>query len=278
MKNRWLFRSGTSYIFILGVCSLIAMVVIADRSGRLKYEPDLEQLRSLTKPLRLEVVEKGGFSEFLVGLRTFHYRAKLRGEADYIDVFYDTEDWRLFRLGFSYRFRQRRDGGDTGKYSVRLEQEPRFVSVGSTKIDVTSEVPGSLGYTIAGGAWENAFMKNMGLPASDRLHAILRELRIGPEHLTPKLKAQLHRERFDITDKGRNWFELDHELWTFSVFPNPGNSASVVYEDIAIDTRLKIDAPELTRRVRTMRKFAAMIYGVQYANRSPHERAIQTLP
>ena len=74
------------------------MVVIADRSGGLKKEPELERLRSLTKPLRLEVVDKDAFSEFLVGLRTFHYRAKLRSEADYVDVYYDTEDWRLSAL------------------------------------------------------------------------------------------------------------------------------------------------------------------------------------
>ena len=45
------------------------------------------------------------------------------------------------------------------------------------------------------------------------------------------LAADLRRERFDITDKGQSWFELDYERWVFSPIEQVTDSPNVQYED-----------------------------------------------
>ena len=92
----------------------IFSVSFTDVGKRLWFAQDFDSaLRTdLLKPLRLQARQSNDFAEFLLALRTFHYRAQPRGVAVYSDVFYDTADWRLYRNGYSYRFRQRRgDGG-----------------------------------------------------------------------------------------------------------------------------------------------------------------------
>ncbi len=158
-------------------------------------------------------------------------------------------------------------------YSVRLEQEPRSVPVGSKKTDLQESLPASVGAAIAQGAWEVAVSDDNGVDTTARLLAVLHELGIAPEEIQPRLAAELRRERFDITDKGRSWFELDHEIWTFHPFEDADRRMQ--FEDIVIDTRLKKSDPELIRRVVTMNELSKMIYGVRAANRAPYERAIE---
>lgn len=233
--------------------------------------------RSLTQPIRLQIRHPGTYREFILGLRVHHYRAQPRGEADFVDIYYDTAEWDLFSHGFSYRFRRRVGADNTSTYSVRLEQEPRFVPADVKKIDVTSRLPTPLGDAIANGAWSRAILEGNGLAAPDRLRTLLAELAVQPRYLEPRLVGELQRERFDITDKGQSWFELDHELWTFRPFEEPSSLSSVQYEDIVLDVRLKEGSPELVRRVRTMYQFANMIDGVRFSERVPHERAAKRL-
>ena len=158
-------------------------------------------------------------------------------------------------------------------YRIRLEREPRFVSIGSKKIDLRESLPASLGASIAQGAWEMAVSGDNGMNATVRLLAVLQELGIAAQEIQPRLIAELRRERFDITDKGQSWFEVDHEFWTFHPFEDADRRMQ--FEDLVIDTRLKKNDPELVRRVVTMNELSKMIYGVRAAKRSPHERAIE---
>jgi len=233
--------------------------------------------RALTQPIRLRVENPGAYREFLLGLRVHHYRVQSRRIANFVDVYYDTPAGDLFNHGFSYRFRRRLGANDHTTYSVRLEQEPRFVSRNSKKIDVRSRVPTPLGDTIANGKWDRAISGAEGLAAPARLHTLLQTLEIDSKRLGPRLVGELYRERFDVTDKGRNWFQLDHEIWTFRPFDELAASPILQYEDIVLDTRLAKGNPELLRRVRTMYQFANMIDGVRLSKRVPHERATETL-
>ncbi len=254
----------------------IFSVSFTDVGKRLWFAQDFDSaLRTdLLKPLRLQARQSNDFAEFLLALRTFHYRAQPRGVAVYSDVFYDTADWRLYRNGYSYRFRQRRDGGSVD-YAVRLEREPRFVTDGSQKTDLRDVLPVALGDAIVRGAWAMALSQDAGLAATVRLGAVMQELGIAPEDLRPRLSADLRRERFDITDKGRSWFELDHEIWSFRPTEDPGRR--VEFEDIVIDTRLERRDPELIRRVKTIQRLSGITRGVRPADGVPHERAVQRL-
>ncbi len=156
---------------------------------------------------------------------------------------------------------------------LRLEREPRFVVAGTKKLDLRDKVPADLGDRIAQGAWEMLVGEIDEFEATRRLSVVLEELDIDPRDLRPRLRATLRRERFDITDKGRNWFELDREIWSFRAIAEPRREAE--YEDVVIDTRLKRSDPELIRRVVTIERLVHMVQGVRAANRVPHERAIE---
>lgn len=262
-------------LLILGAAALVAVVLLA--GPWLSGDRDARRGHRLTQPLRLEAESETAYRNFVLGLRTHHYRVQPRGEADHLDVFYDTADWELLRGGYSYRFRNRLKRSGKKKYAVRLEREPRFTPEGEQKLDLVSNLPQAVGEAIASGEWDRAVVADAGLAAPERLRGLLVELGIAPERLEPRLVGELHRERFDVTDKGRRWFELDHEVWRFRPFSESGTAASVRIEDIVVDTRLKEGDPELVRRVRTMDEYAEVAPGVRASERAPHERAVDAL-
>jgi hypothetical protein len=222
---------------------------------------DAPEPRLLTQPLRLEVDIPGAHEEFLVGLRAYHYRAQPLGEVHH---------------GYSYRFRTRTRDSGASSYSLRIEQEPRFVPKAEKKLDLTSDLADEAGDAIGGGDWPLALRVDEGLEAAQKLQEVLRSLAIDAERVEPRLHGELRRGRFDITDKGQSWFELDRELWSFYI-PTTQGYPGISFEDLVVDTRLRKKDPELFRRVHTMTEFAKMLPGVRPAGRAPHERAIERL-
>ena len=264
------------FVVILPVILVFAVAVLLSGGGRKLIAPewaDPDLQRGLTRPLRLEVLQSNALSELEVGLRAFHYRTRPRRVAIYSDVFYDTDDWELYRAGYSFRFRESKDDAEGRVFGVRLEREPRFTPKGAKKTEVREAVPALLGEAIARGEWEDALSTGNGLDATTQLLTILERLSIAPEALRPKLVAQLRRQRFDVTDKGQSWFELDYETWTFHPFEDADRH--IRFEDVVIDTRLKSDDPELVRRVVTMNRLSQMIHSVRTADRAPYERAVE---
>ena len=262
-------RIFTDHSFTLLMLMMIGAMLLAQRWLTGGAESDT---RPLTKPLRVEVVSAEGDREFLLGLRTHHYRAQLQSEAEYLDVYFDTSDGRLLKQGYSYRFRKETTSNADANYSVRLEREPRFDSPGAKKLDLVSVIPAELGEAISAGDWRRALLADSGLAAPARFDVLLAELRIHPSDVQPQWLGQLVRKRLDVTDKGRNWFELDHETWRFNRFDSP-NGPVVSLIDLVVDTRLSEGDPELLRRVATMRELTKMIHGVRPTDHAPHERA-----
>jgi hypothetical protein len=191
-------------------------------------------------------------------------------------VFFDTPGWALHRQGYSYRFRTRLRGGGGPKYSVRLERERRFGAAGEPKLDLSADLSEEVGAAIEAGAPERAVLEPGASPA-ERLREVLRELALEPAALGPRLVAELERERIDVSDKGQDWFELDHEQWSFRLLDRGIDAPAVSFEDVVIDTRLGRQDPELLRRVRTMRELVEMVPGLRPQGRAPHERAIESL-
>ena len=234
----------------------------------------LGSVDELTRPLRLEALQSGADEELFLGLRVFHYRAQPIGEAAFEDVFYDTEQWDLFRMGYSYRFRLRKEADPGERYSVRLKQESRFVAEGNNRLDVRSALTDSFGTSVLGGAWQQAVSEGAGLEAPEGLRALLRELEIEPTNVRPRLQVELRRKRFDVSDKGWNWFELDQEIWSFRLLES---NERINFEDFVLDTRLKTDDLELARRVRSMAEICEMFSKMRPVKLAPHERAILRL-
>ncbi len=271
-------KKVTSVYVALAIIAIgVVAVSLTDFGKRLWFPQrfDAELQESLIKPLRLEATQLNAFEEFALALRAFHYRVQPRNSAVYSDIFYDTEDWRLYRNGYSYRYREAKNVGGKIDYAIRLEQEPQFVPVGSKKTDLRETLPPSLGAAISQGAWERALANDNSLKATAHLLALLQELDIAPEEIRPRLAADLRRERYDITDKGRNWFELDREFWSFHLFEVADRV--VEFEEFVVDTRLNKKDPELIRRVVTLNRLSGMTYGVRATDRAPHERAIEEL-
>jgi hypothetical protein len=168
------------------------------------------------------------------------------------------------------------DGPAGARYTVHLEQEPRFVAAGSPKLELTADLPEALGSAIAAGAWARALEGASGAPAQ-RLHAVLQELAVPPAEVGPRLSAEHDREHYDVSDKGRNWFELDRESWRFRLFAVGAEPPELRFEEVVIDARIGGEEPELFRRVHSMREFVRMIPGLRPLDRAPHERAIEAL-
>lgn len=236
-----------------------------------------EDVGELLRPLRMEVVSPGAFEQFLLALRVHHYRPQPLGEAVYEDVFYDTAEHALLGQGYSYRFRRKLQGAGVDRYGVRLTGGLGGSAGPSERMDLYTELPSPLGEAVMAGDWSLPVLGGRGLDAPDRLGQLLITLGVPARELLPAIRSELRRERFDVTDKGQSWFELDDETWVFRPFSGPDDGASYRVEDIVVDTRLRADDPELLRRVRTMRQLARMVYGVRPVDRTPVERAAKGL-
>ncbi len=232
--------------------------------------------RPLTRPLRLEVGSPASYAQLLLGLRVHHYRPQPKGQARFRDVFFDTPGWDLEERGYSYRFRMQLDGPGGSRYSVRIEQEPRFVPAGTTVLELAADLPDELGAAIEAGAWERALLEP-GVAPAERLRSVLRDLELQPAELGARLVAELWRERLEISDKGRDWFQLDRESWSFRRFDQGADSPAFAFEDVVIDPQLGGQDPELFRRVQTMEEFVRGIPGLVPVERAPHERAIEAI-
>jgi hypothetical protein len=268
-------RYAASVLVLGGAVAVVAAALFAESRGWLSAGEGGAG-RPLTQPLRLAVASPDSVGQLLLGLRIHHYRPQPRGQSRFREVFYDTRGWDLYRHGYSYRFRTRLEGSGGSKYSLRLEQEPRFVPPGSTKLDLAADLPDEAGAAIEAGAWERAVLA-VGVEPAERLRAVLRELGVGSAEAVARLVAEQRRERFDVSDKGQDWFELDHEAWAFRPFDATGDAPAVAFEDVVIDTRLDGQDRELHRRVRTMRQLVRMIHGFRPLELAPHERAIEAL-
>ena len=257
-----------------GIAAALAALLLGEFRSRSPVDEGAGRL--LTRPLRLEVTSPDSYAQLLLGLRVHHYRPQPKSEARFRDVFFDTPGWDLHARGYSYRFRTRLAGSGGSRYSVRIEQERRFVPAGAAKLELAADLPDELGAAIEAGAWERATFEP-GVAPAEHLRGVLRDLGLTSEELGARLVAELRRERIDVSDKGRDWFQLDREAWSFRSFDRADGSPVVAFEDVVIDTRLGGGDPELVRRVRTMEQFVRGIAGLGPVDLAPHERAIDAV-
>jgi hypothetical protein len=264
-----------AFFLVLAFAAVAGGLIWAESRGWLTPpERDAESLRLLTRPIRLSVTSETSVQELLQALRINHYRLGSLAEADFRDWFYDTADGALAERGWSFRFRQRRSGTSGSAWSIRLEREPRFLDEGEAKTDIRSDVAEDLARRIVGGAWGQAVVGTEGLEASDRLRTLLAGLGIEPADVAPRFVGDLHRVRSELTDKGRSWFEMDRETWTFRAMDGGEETR---FLDVVLDTLLKKRDPELTRRVRTMTMLVTEMLPVARVETSPLERARDAL-
>jgi hypothetical protein len=266
-------RDMRVWLVLFSVGAVAGALLVAESLGRLRTpDRDPRALQVLTRPLRLSVRSSATIDELLVGLRVHHYRSRVRDETTWRDVFYDTTDGRLAELGWSYRLRERVRGVAGTPWSLRLRREWR--SDDGSSLDVRSALPAELGRRIAAGGWEEAVHGAQGLEAADRLRSLLAAAGIAPDEVGPRLRGVLVRTRYELTDKGRAWFELDHERWTFRPAYGEGE---IEIEDLVLDTLLKKRDPELERRVRTMDMLVTRMFPFRITDRPPQVRGAEAL-
>jgi hypothetical protein len=262
-------RIGAAVILVaVAVMAALSAMEARDRSSRGEVEA-----RALTRPIRIGL-QTASFDEFLTAMRVYHYAAQPQGSVRFEDVYFDSEDWALHEAGYTYRLRTRdRSGSGAREYTLRLERSREATPAGSKRVRVESELEVPLGGEMDENAWRAALRP--GTDASDRLLTVLPGLGLEPRQLAPRVRAELVRDRFDVTDKGTTWFELDHERWRLR--RADVDSGWVSFSDVVLDTRLKRSHPEIKRRVSTMELFASLVDGAERTEKDPHERAIEAL-
>lgn len=234
------------------------------------YSPDARQ--ALRKPLRLTSLNDRAFLELLIALRTFHYRAQFSGLAEYRDVFMDTPDWSLLNQGYALRIRERSKGDGTSEFALRFELLPQHLTGSENRYDKNEDLTEATAREL-----ETQKIHALQALAPDskilsRLQEALLAAGAEPRSLAPRLVAQLSRERYLITDKGRDWFEMDREIWRFQL---PGSTGNLYEnEDVVFDTKLPRNDSELIRRVKSLRELAGMVQGVHKQEDLPFQRAI----
>lgn len=161
----------------------------------------------------LEISGPGDFEHFLLGLRSYQYRARRRAGTSIREYYYDTADWTLARRSHAYVLARRTGDDGVASYSVRLsgvEEEGAF--------EISSEVPGPLGEAITEGEWQRGLPGRLELASAPRLGEVLAGLDVSEEALDVRGVGDAAIEHYDVRDKGRTWFELDYEEWLFSAF------------------------------------------------------------
>lgn len=171
----------------------------------------------------LEIAGPEDFDRLLWGLRSYRYRAEPRGTSFARETYFDTRDWRLAQMGYSYRFTRRVGLRGRLRYRVGIIE----FREGSPRSEVSSVVDDALGERAAGGAWEPLLSPGPDLPAARRLHEVLGVLDVNPSEMGPRGTAKATVEEFDLRDKGRTWFEMGYETWEFSELPGPVGRAPV---------------------------------------------------
>ena len=258
--------------------AVIATGLIYSETGRQlllpeSYSPDARQ--ALRKPLRLSTLNDKAFLELLIALRTFHYRAQLSDVAEYRDVFLDTPDWELQRQGYALRLREKSKTDDTSAFAVRFELLPQYLSSNENRYNKNEDLTEAAARELEAQEIHPLQALAPDSKIATRLREVLGAAKIEPASLIPRLVAQLSRERYLITDKGRDWFEMDRETWRFQL---PSATDSLYEnEDVVFDTKLPRDDSELIRRVKSLRELAEMVQGVHNQEELPFQRAIKRI-
>jgi hypothetical protein len=254
----------------------VVLVIVLGVTLRLKRDSEEPPLALLEGPLRLTAQNPETIHNLLLGLRVYHYRARPRGQQTVDDFFYDTADWRLHDQRASLRLRIGTKPSGKKKYTARLVAMDTRGDESSEPIELLSASPIEFNEDLISTKWDLQLTKMMGFDP-EQFEEALRKLGIAVDDLALQLQGRLVRDRFHVTDKGRTWFELDHEHWIFRRPSAKTGSDEFEIHDLVIELREHQGTGELVRRAGTMEEFALSMYPLETSDRLPSERAIIAL-
>jgi len=222
--------------------------------------------------LTFEIADRTEFENLLLGLRSYHYRARRRAVTTLREFYYDTRDWKLAQQSYSCRLVERI--GDDGKADHSIELT-RF-SPGPEGFDAVDELGDSDRQLAAEALWERALSAPRAPPAIARLRSVLRDLGIEEGSLGIRGIGDATIEHYDVTDKGRKWFDLDYERWSFSA---PGGESAVAFQWHGIALSPNADPPddEFRARVEQLEKVLPTFYRLRTEEEPRLALAIQAL-
>lgn len=208
--------------------------------------------------LELEIEGEAAFRNLLLGLRSYHYRAQRQAVTTLREFYYDTDDWSLVRRGYSCRLVERLTDDGTAIYAIEVTRD----APGKRAFEVVSQLSVPVGQLMTAGSWDPILSAQRELPAVRRLREVLQEFEIEEENLGVRGVGEVTINHFDITDKGRRWFELDYEQWIFSAF---GAEDRVAFRWYGIALRPIGDPPdeEFLARVKQMEDIFPTFYRFQ---------------
>jgi hypothetical protein len=254
----------------------VVLLIVLGVTSHVTHDREEPPLALLEGPLRLTAQNPETIHNLLLGLRVYHYRARPREQQTIDEFFYDTADWRLHDQKASLRLRIDTKPSGKKKYTARLVAMDTRGDESSEPIELLSASPAALSEDLISNQWNLQLTKMMGFDP-EQFENVLRELGIAMDDLALQLQGRLVRDRFHVTDKGRTWFELDHEHWIFRRPSAKSGSDEFEIHDLVIELREHQGTGELVRRAETMEGFALSMYPLETSDRLPSERAIIAL-
>ena len=176
--------------------------------------------------IKFDVPDESVFENIRVLKNVLSYKIKPRGEYFYQDYYYDTPDYDLFKLGYSYRFRIRDYGNGTIEYGIQFKKEYDTKNNKDFKrMEIDDVMPEEIGVRILRGKWSEAISGPDDYKTMTELKTFLDKNKIKKELLSPVLYVQQKRSRFRLKADGVVYFEISLDDCIF----NPINDSVKKY-------------------------------------------------
>ncbi len=263
-------------ILIVASVAGVALVLLLSADALQKYGWKEQPSALLEGPLRLTAKNPETVQSLLLGLRVYHYRARPRGQETAREFYYDTSDWQLHDQGVSLSLRIDTKPSGKQKYTAQLVAMGPRGDESAEPSALLSGIPTAINEKLISSKWDLQLAEKFGFDP-ERFQEVFRGLGVATHELALQLQGSLVRDRFHVTDKGRTWFEFDHEHWTLRRSSAESGSTEFEIHDLVIELREHRGAADLARRAKTMEEFALSMYPLEVSHLSPRERAIIAL-
>lgn len=148
------------------------------------------------------------------------YKCRFIGEYFYNDYYYDTPDFSLLKLGYSFRFRCRDKGRGKVEYGIQFKKEyDTKNSADFKRAEFDNVIPTAVGRDILGGQWSDAF-SDTNFKSVGKFRKFLEENNIDYRLLSPVLYCDQERWRIGLDKGGQNYFEVSLDDSTFRPLKN----------------------------------------------------------
>jgi hypothetical protein len=181
------------------------------------------------------------------------YKSNHSGEYIYEDYYYDTPDFALYHLGWSYRFRVRNKGGSM-EYGVQFKHEYDANSSGYKRDEIDDVIPEEKAKQILAGNWSSAFTDDANFVSIRRFCDFLTKNNIDSKQLTPVIFGKQFRSRYRLKEGDKFYFEVSLDDSIYETIKNKKNlpkSSMHIYQ-IEFENKYRKDQSSIPQRIKNL--------------------------